>query len=54
MVFIATFWAAVINLLLLVVAVALHPASLDGLHWLRDLPWPWFGTELLGILTCNR
>ena len=50
MVFIATFWAAVINLVLLVVALALHPASLDGFHWLRELPWPWFGTELLGML----
>ena len=48
--FIATFWAAVINLLLLVVALALHPASLDGLYWLGDLPWPWFGTAFLGIL----
>jgi hypothetical protein len=49
MIFIATFWAAVINLLLLVVAVALHPASLDGFYWLGDLPWAWFGTELLGM-----
>ena len=50
MVFIATFWAAVVNLVLLVVALALHPASLEGFHWLRDLPWPWFGTAFLGIL----
>lgn len=50
MVFIATFWAAVVNLVLLVVALALHPASLDGLAWLRDLPWEWFGTEMAGML----
>jgi hypothetical protein len=50
MVFIATFWAAVVNLVLLVVALALHPASLDGFHWLRDLPWAWFGTEVGGML----
>jgi hypothetical protein len=47
--FIATFWVAVLNLLLLVVALALHPASLEGLHWMRELPWPWFGTELLSM-----
>ena len=50
MVFIATFWAAVVNLVLLVVALALHPASLEGFHWLRDLPWAWFGSELQGAL----
>ncbi len=50
MVFIATFWAAVANLVLLVVALALHPASLEGFHWLRDLPWAWFGTEVGGML----
>ena len=33
--FIATFWAAVLNLLLLVVALALHPQSLEGFHWMR-------------------
>ena len=47
--FIATFWAAVLNLLLLVVALALHPQSLEGFHWMRELPWPWFGTELLSL-----
>ena len=47
--FIATFWIAFVNLLLLVVALAFHPASLDGLYWLGDLPWAWFGTELLGM-----
>ena len=47
--FIATFWAAFVNLLLLVVALAFHPASLDGFYWLGDLPWAWFGTELLGM-----
>jgi hypothetical protein len=47
--FIATFWVAVLNLLLLVVALALHPASLEGLHWIRELPWLWFGTELLSM-----
>ena len=50
MVFFATFWVAVANLLLLVVALALHPESLEGFHWLRDLPWGWFGTEVLGML----
>jgi hypothetical protein len=50
MVFIATFWAAVVNLVLLVVALALHPASLEGFHWLRNLPWAWFGSELQGAL----
>ena len=50
MVFIATFWAAVVNLVLLVVALAMHPASLDGFHWLRELPWAWFGNELQGAL----
>ena len=50
MVFIATFWAAVINLVLLVVALAMHSASLDGFHWLRDLPWAWFGSEVQGVL----
>ena len=50
MVFIATFWAAVVNLVLLVVALALHPASLEGFHRLRDLPWAWFGTEVGGML----
>ncbi len=50
MVFIATFWVAVINLVLLVVALALHPASLEGFHWLRELPWVWFGSEVLGAL----
>jgi hypothetical protein len=47
--FIATFWVAVLNLLLLVVALALHPQSLEGLPWMRELPWPWFGTELLSM-----
>ncbi len=50
MVFIATFWVAVVNLVLLVVALALHPASLDAFHWLRELPWAWFGSEVLGAL----
>ena len=50
MVFVATFWAAVVNLVLLVVALAMHPASLDGFHWLRDLPWAWFGSEVQGVL----
>ena len=50
MVFIATFWVALVNLVLLVVALALHPASLEGLHWLRDLPWAWFGSEVMGVL----
>ena len=50
MVFIATFWAAVVNLVLLVVALAMHPASLDGFHWLRELPWTWFGSEVQGAL----
>jgi hypothetical protein len=50
MVFIATFWAAVVNLVLLVVALALHPSSLEGFHWLRNLPWAWFGSELQGAL----
>jgi len=50
MVFIATFWVALVNLVLLFVALALHPASLEGFHWLRDLPWGWFGTEVLGVL----
>lgn len=50
MVFVATFWVAVTNLVLLVVALALHPASLEGFHWLRELPWVWFGSEVLGAL----
>jgi len=50
MVFIATFWVALVNLVLLFVALALHPASLEGLHWLRDLPWAWFGSEVMGVL----
>ena len=50
MVFAATFWVALVNLALLVIALALHPASLEGLHWLRDLPWGWFGSEVLGAL----
>jgi hypothetical protein len=48
---IATCWAAVLNLLLLAVALAWTPAFWSGAsHWLQGLPWRTFGTELGAVL----
>ena len=51
MFFIATLWAAVLNLCLLVTALAWTPAFWsDAAHWLQALPWRTFGTELGALL----
>lgn len=51
MFFIATLWAAVLNLSLLVTALAWTPAFWsDATHWLQVLPWRTFGTELGALL----
>ena len=51
MFFIATLWAAVLNLCLLVAALAWTPAFwTDAAPWLQTLPWRTFGTELGAML----
>ena len=51
MFFIATLWAAVLNLCLLTAALAWTPAFWsDAAHWLQTLPWRTFGTELGALL----
>jgi len=51
MLFIATCWAAVLNLLLLAAALAWTPAFWsDASHWVQGLPWRTFGTELNALL----
>ena len=51
MFFIATLWAAVLNLCLLTAALAWTPAFWsDAAHWLQALPWRTFGTELGALL----
>ena len=51
MFFIATLWAAVLNVCLLTVALAWTPAFwTDAAHWLQTLPWRTFGTELGALL----
>lgn len=51
MFFLATLWAAALNLLLLMVALAWTPAFWsDATRWLQALPWRSFGTELAGVL----
>ena len=51
MFFIATLWAAVLNLCLLATALAWTPAFwTDAAPWLQTLPWRTFGTELGALL----
>ena len=50
MLFIASFWAALINLALLVFALAFNHQALANPAWFLELPWPWFGTELAAVL----
>ncbi len=51
MFFIATLWAAVLNLCLLTAALAWTPAFwMDAASWLQTLPWRTFGTELGALL----
>jgi hypothetical protein len=51
MFFIATLWAAVLNLCLLATALAWTPAFwADAAPWLQTLPWRTFGTELGALL----
>ena len=51
MFFLVTFWAATLNLLLLVMALAWAPAFWSQpIQWLSTLPWGSFGTELGGLL----
>lgn len=51
MFFIASLWAAVLNVCLLTVALAWTPAFwTDAAHWLQTLPWRTFGTELGALL----
>ncbi len=51
MFFIATLWAAVLNLCLLTAALAWTPAFwMDAAPWLQALPWRTFGTELGALL----
>ena len=51
MFFIATLWAAVLNLCLLATALAWTPPFWsDADHWLQALPWRTFGTELGALL----
>jgi hypothetical protein len=52
MVFLATLWAAGLNLLLLLVALAWTPAFWsDPARWLGRLPWDNFGAELASLLS---
>jgi hypothetical protein len=47
----ATLWAAVLNTVILAVALACTPAFwMDATHWLMALPWRTFGTELGALL----
>ncbi len=51
MFFFVTFWAAVLNLVLLVIALSWTPAFwTQASTWLSTLPWRTFGTELGGLL----
>ena len=50
MLFIASFWVALINLALLVCALALNHEALADPTWFSELPWLRFGTELAGAL----
>ena len=50
MLFIASFWVALINLALLVCALAFNHQALANPAWFLELPWPWFGTELAAVL----
>ena len=50
MLLIASFWVALVNLVLLVCALALNHEALSNPAWFMELPWPWFGTELAGAL----
>ncbi len=51
MFFIASLWAAVLNLCLLATALAWTPAFwTDAAPWLQTLPWRTFGTELGALL----
>ena len=51
MFFIATLWAAALNLCLLTAALSWTPAFwTDAAHWLQALPWRTFGTELGALL----
>jgi hypothetical protein len=52
MVFLATLWAAGLNLLLLLVALAWTPAFWsDPARWLGRLPWDNFGAELASLFS---
>jgi len=54
MVFLATLWAAGLNLLLLLLALAWTPAFWSGTaHWLGGLPWDNFGAELASLLNMH-
>jgi hypothetical protein len=47
----ATLWAAVLNIVILAVALAWTPDFwMDATHWLMALPWRTFGTELGALL----
>jgi hypothetical protein len=47
----ATLWAALLNTVILAVALAWTPAFwMDAMHWLIALPWRTFGTELGALL----
>ena len=51
MFFIATLWAAALNLCLLTAALAWTPAFWsDAARWLQALPWRTFGTDLGALL----
>lgn len=50
MLLIASSWVALVNLVLLVCALALNHEALSNPAWFMELPWPWFGTELAGAL----
>jgi len=50
MLFVASFWVALLNLALLIGALAFNQQALADPSWFVELPWPWFGTELAGAL----